>query len=410
MNKRPDIHCKTTGSAPRRYKIRAAITPRMGIRRPELDRNELKDFEMTETATDQPFGELEIVHLFHGAMPTGVSVSCTGRIFVNFPRWGDDVEFTVAEIRDGELFAYPSQAFNDYSSAADPRTLVSVQSIVVDPADRLWILDTGSPMFESTSPGGPKLVRVDLDRDEVAQTIVFPSDVALSTTYLNDVRFDLRRGRAGAAFITDSSDQGRNGLIVVDLATGQSWRRLDDHPSTKGQAPPELRMIVEGRQFLHRGPDGSTSPLTIGSDGIAISADGERLYYCALSSRRWWSVSVEALLDRDLDDNAVAATVIDEGDKGSAGDGMETDAAGRLYVTDGEHNAIHRRLADGTWETVVHDERLLWPDTLSVAADKYLYVTANQFYRQAMFRGTDERRKPYVLFRTRIGAGPVKLR
>jgi sugar lactone lactonase YvrE len=382
----------------------------MGIRPPELDHNELKDFEMTGTATDQPLGELEIVHLFHGAMPTGVSVSRTGRIFVNFPRWGDEVGFTVAEIRDGELVAYPSQAFNDCNGAADPDALVSVQSIVVDPADRLWILDTGSPMFEPTSPGGPKLVRVDLDRDEVAQTIVFPGDVALSTSYLNDVRFDLRRGRAGAAFITDSSDQGRNGLVVVDLASGQSWRRLDDHPSTKGETPPKLRMIVEGQELLHRGPEGSTSPLKIGSDGIAISADGQRLYYCALSSRRWWSVSVDALFDRDLDDNAVAATVIDEGDKGSVGDGMETDAVGRLYVTDGEHNAIHRRLADGTWETVVHDERLLWPDTLSVAADQYLYVTANQFFRQPMFRGTDDRRTPYALFRTPIGAGPVELR
>jgi sugar lactone lactonase YvrE len=121
-------------------------------------------------------------------------------------------------------------------------------------------------------------------------------------------------------------------------------------------------------------------------------------------------VSVEALFDRSLNDDAVADTVIDEGDKGSAGDGMETDAAGRLYVTDGEHNAIHRRLVDGTWETVVHDEGLLWPDTLSVAADGYLYVTANQFFRHSMFRGTDERRKPYVLFRTPIGAGPVELR
>jgi sugar lactone lactonase YvrE len=365
---------------------------------------------MTATATDRPLGTLEIVHLFHGAMPTGVSVSRTGRIFVNFPRWGDDVEFTVAEIRDGQLVPYPSQPFNDCDGAADPDALVSVQSIVVDPADRLWILDTGSPMFEPTSPGGPKLVRVDLDRDEVAQTITFPGDVALSTSYLNDVRFDLRRGTAGAAFITDSSDLGRNGLIVVDLATGKSWRRLDDHASTKGQAPPELRMIVEGQQFMHRGNDGSISPLAIGSDGIAISADGKRLYYCALSSRRLWSVSVDALLDRDLDDNAVAATVIDEGDKGSVGDGMETDAAGRLYITDGEHNAIHRRLADGRWETVVHDARLLWPDTMSVAADGYLYVTANQFYRQTMYRGTDERRKPYALFRTPIGAGPVELR
>lgn len=251
----------------------------------------IERIEMTATATDQPLGALEIVHPFHGPMPTGVSVSRTGRIFVNFPRWGDEVEFTVAEIRDGELVAYPSQAFNNYSGAADPDALVSVQSIVVGPADRLWILDTGSPMFEPTSPGGPKLVRVDLDRGEVAQTIVFPGDVALSTSYLNDVRFDLRRGRAGAAFITDSSDQGRNGLIVVDLATGQSWRRLDDHPSTKGETPPGLRIIVEGQQLLHRNQDGCTSPLKIGSDGIAISADGERLYYCALSSRRWWSVS-----------------------------------------------------------------------------------------------------------------------
>ena len=95
-------------------------------------------------------------------------------------------------------------------------------------------------------PGGPKLVCVDLTRDEVVQTILFPPDVALPTTYLNDVRFDLRRGEAGAAFITDSSDQGPNGIVVVDIATGKSWRRLHEHPSTKVETRPDLRMIVEG--------------------------------------------------------------------------------------------------------------------------------------------------------------------
>jgi sugar lactone lactonase YvrE len=364
-----------------------------------------------EPAADQADGFLEVVHLFDGAMPTGVSVSRSGRIFVNFPKWGDDVAFTVAEIRDGRPVAYPSQAVNDNNGDADPEALVSVQSIVVDPADRLWILDTGSPLFRPTSRGGPKLVRVDLDRDEVVQTILFPTDVALPTTYLNDVRFDLRRGEAGAAFITDSADQGPNGIIVVDLATGQSWRRLHDHPSTKAETPPGLRMVVEGEEFLERPGDGSVNPVRMGADGIAISADGSRLFYCCLASRRWWSVSADALFDRGLDDDAVARTVVDEGDKGSVGDGMETDAAGRLYVTDGEHNAVHRRLPDGTWETVVHDPRLLWPDTLSVAADGHLYVTANQLYRQEKYRGgKDERRKPYALFRTAIDAGPVELR
>ncbi len=361
--------------------------------------------------TDEPVGSLEVVHTFSGPMPTGVSVSHSGRIFVNFPLWGDDVRATVMELRDGAEAPFPNQEWNSPSGNDDESAFVSVQSIVVDPADRLWVLDTGSPMFQKTVPGGPKLVSIDLTSDEVEQVITFRADVALPTTYLNDVRFDLSRGEAGIAYITDSSDQGPNGIIVVDLASGESWRRLHDHPSTKAQTPPDLRMVVEGVDFVERSEDGSVSPVTMGADGIAIAADGSRLYYCPLASRRWYSVATDALVDRELSDEDVAATVSDEGDKGAVGDGMETDDQGRLYVTDGEHNAIHRRLPDKSWETVVHDERLLWPDTMSVAADQHLYVTANQLYRQAKYRGgTDERRRPYVLFRTPIGAGPVRLR
>jgi sugar lactone lactonase YvrE len=225
------------------------------------------------------------------------------------------------------------------------------------------------------------------------------------------VRFDLRRGAAGTAYITDSSDQGPNGIIVVDLASGESWRRLHDHPSTKAVLPPDLRLLVEGRELIERSEDGSTSPVTMGSDGIAISADGERLFYCPLISRRWYSVGTEALRDRSVGEDAVAAGVVDEGDRGSTSDGLETDDAGRLYSTAVEANAVFRRLPDGSWETVVHDPRLLWPDTMSVAADGYLYVTANQLHRQAQYRGgEDQRRKPYGLFRTPIDAGPVRLR
>ena len=73
---------------------------------------------------------------------------------------------------------------------------------------------------------------------------------------------------------------------------------------------------------------------------------------------------------------------MDEGDKGGAADGLESDAAGHVYATNYEHNAILRRHPDGEWENVAHHPRLLWPDTLSVATDGYLYVTANQL-RQA---------------------------
>ena len=360
---------------------------------------------------EQPVGELELVHTFTGPMPTGVSVSHTGRIFVNFPKWGDEVPATVVELRKGKEVPFPDQAWNSPSGDDDPSAFVSVQSIVVDPADRLWVLDTGSPLFQPTKPGGPKLVRIDLDSDTVAQVITFPTDVALPSTYLNDVRFDLRRGDAGIAYITDSSVAGPNGIIVVDLASGASWRRLHEHPSTKAEPLETFRPVVEGRPLLQRPADGPPTPLTVGSDGIAISADGGRLYYCPLVSRRWYSVATEALVDRSLAETEVAATVIDEGDKGGASDGLETDDAGRLYLTSYEHNAVLRRRPDGEYETVVHDPRLLWPDTMSVATDGHLYVTANQLHRQPMHqRGQDLRRKPYALFRVRIDAGPVLLR
>jgi sugar lactone lactonase YvrE len=356
-------------------------------------------------------GDLEPVAYFDGPMPTGVTVSHQGRIFVNYPKWGDNVQFTVAELRDGQAVAYPSEAFNRTDPGNLSAALVSVQSVVVDPNDRLWMLDTGVAPSVPFGFGGPKLVCVDLVSNEVVQSILFPLDVALPTTYLNDVRFDLRRGEGGMAFITDSSSE-HNGIIVVDLATGESWRRLHDHPSTKAEHIESFLPIVEGKPFLMRLDDGTViSAAQEGSDGIAIDADGERLFFSPLGSRRLYSVAVAALVDRSRDDAAVGATVVDEGDRGGAADGLESDATGNIYATDYEHNAIHRRNPDGLWETVAHDPRLLWPDTLSVAMDGYLYVTANQLHRgPTRNNGRDLRIKPYTLFRVRIDAQPVLLR
>src|SRR5207237_465833 len=149
---------------------------------------------------------------------------------------------------------YPNEDLNRLDTDKPSAHLVSVQSVVVDPRDRLWILDTGSIKMGPTSPGGPKLIGVDLDKNRVFKKIIFPRDVALPTTYLNDIRFDLRKGKAGMAFITDSSDKGPNGIIVVDLASGRSWRRLHNHPSTKAEKA--FLPLVEGRPLLSRPPDG----------------------------------------------------------------------------------------------------------------------------------------------------------
>ena len=60
--------------------------------------------------------------------------------------------------------------------------------------------------------------------------------------------------------------------------------------------------------------------------------------------------------------------------------------------------------------TLVHDPRLLWPDTMSVTDDGYLYVNANQLERQpTMHNGVDMRVKPYVMFRVKIDSKAIRL-
>jgi sugar lactone lactonase YvrE len=360
-----------------------------------------------EIPAAKSFGKIESVACFYGPMPTGVTVSQDGRIFVNFPRWGDKVDFTVAEIKDGDTVAYPNPEINRPDPNKPSESLISVQSVVVDAKNRLWILDTGRIEWGPPADGGPKLVGVDLRDNKVFKKIPIPSNVALRQTYLNDVRFDLRRGDGGIAYITDSSGE-TPGIIVVDLASGKSWRRLTKHPST--MPLPDFVSLVEGQPLMRRPPGGTPSPLLVGADGIAISSDGRRLYYCPLSSWSLYSVSTDALLDQSLSDEQVARTVEDEGSK-VASDGLESDANNNLYVTSYDHNAILRRNPDNSYDTLACDPCVLWPDTLSVAADGYLYFTANQLHRQAQFHeGKDLREKPYMLFRVRIDAKPVLLK
>jgi hypothetical protein len=79
-----------------------------------------------------------------------------------------------------------------------------------------------------------------------------------------------------------------------------------------------------------------------------------------------------------------------------------------IYLTNYADNAILRRDGKGNFETLVHDPRVLWPDTLSLAEDGYLYFMANQLHRRAQFHGgKDPRKRPYGVFRAKVDAGPV---
>lgn len=353
---------------------------------------------------DQTIGHIEQVFAFKGPMPTGVTQT-QGRLFVNYPRWGDDVPFTVAELKNGKAVPYPNAAINMADAKSPANHFLSVQSVVADGQGKVWVLDTAAPGFSKPVKGGAKLVAVDLASNKVVKTVVFPDNVMLPSTYVNDMRFDFRIGKAGVAYVTDSSLSGPGAIIVLDLATGKALRRLSGDKSTSPD--PDFVPVVEGKSMMVRNADGSTKPFTVASDGIALSPDGKTLYFCPLSSRHLYSIDTALLRDPNASEEDLAKAVRDLGEKG-ASDGLESDNKGNVYAGDYEHNSVRVLMPDGQWQTIAHDPRILWPDTFSVGDDGYLYFTANQLHRQAGFNGgQDKRQKPYSLFRIAIDSKPA---
>ncbi|KAJ3012090.1 hypothetical protein NUW54_g1975 [Trametes sanguinea] len=285
-----------------------------------------------------------------------------------------------------------------FSIATDE--LLFVQSVVVDGKDRVWALDTGRPrvngtMLNAATPGGPKLVGFDLNGATIAS-------ITFSTK--------------GFAYITDSSAQ-RPGIVVVNLSSGESWRHLDGHPSVSVQD--DFIPFHNGvPTYLHPPtiPNAVTSFNRFAVDGIALSPDGEYLYYTPLAGRRLWRIPTSVLQVQPSSTNPNAILLANQavqnmGDIGSHTDGLETDNEGFIYLTAPEHNAIRRfNPRTGMVEPFIRDPAIQWPDTLSVvslkAGGSFLYFTSNQLWLSPDYQnGTDLRTKPYAMFRVPIDGG-----
>lgn len=304
---------------------------------------------------------------------TGVAVSFEQRIFVSYPRWSDDVPISVAELVDGKPVPFPDEAFNAYEPDGEPtRQWVAVQSVVVDPANHLWVLDTGNPQFAGVVSGAPKLVEFDLETGEEVRTIRFERPVIGPDSYLNDVRID---PASATAYLTDS---GGGALIVVDLRTGSSRRLLDDHPSTEAEP---ITLTIGGEPWLRNGV-----PPRVHSDGLALDRAGGWLYYQALTGISLYRIPLEALAG-EYPDEAVELVA----ESGPA-DGLLF-ANDRVYLTALEHDAIS--VFDGeSIRDIIVDPRIAWPDSFALGPRGMIYFTTAQIHRAAPT-------EPFRLFRFR---------
>jgi len=321
---------------------------------------------------------------------TGVTAAPDGRVFVNFPRWAEDAPVSVADVaKDGSLKPYPDDSWNAWRNSEAAKMspgdhFVCVQSVVADDHGNLWVLDAAAPGLEKVIAGGPKLVRIELASNKVAQVIKFGEEVALQGSYLNDVRF---HPDGHTAFITDSGARGS--IVVVDIASGKARSVLDGHPSTQPDKAVDVTIDgnklqrVDGRGFL------------VSADGIALSRDGKTLYWQPLTSRTLYSIDTAVVMS---DDPEEAGKKVNKVGTSNLADGLLMSRDGRLFLTSPEDNSV--KVWDGSRSrTVVQDPRLRWPDSLAEGPDGSIYVTASHIQDMPWFKADAPRVLPTQLFR-----------
>ena len=334
--------------------------------------------------------------------PSGIAPARDGRIFLSFPRIDPvPAPATLVELIDGQPVPFPDDLVNAIDPAEKQHRFVSIHGIAVGPRNRLLALDTGANSLDGCDPQAAKLFVIDLDRNTITHAIGFPADVCLPTSYLNDLVIDYARGKAGYAYISDSGPQGPNGIIVVDLDSGDSWRVLSKDRSVRPMAPAGFGI----------GTELGTKPVSAGIDGIALSPDGSTLWWTPLGSYGLFSIDTQILVTTPVDPLAVARHVVAYPQRDFACDGLDSDREGRIYFTDCTHGGLQRLIpAESRYEQLLHgDTRMVWPDSVKLGPDRIVYITDSQLDRSPAWNGgQDLRELPYRLYRAAIDADPAQ--
>ena len=115
---------------------------------------------------------------------------------------------------------------------------------------------------------------------------------------------------------------------------------------------------------------------------------------------------------RDLLDPTMSSGQLESGverfSRKPLNDGLSTDLAGNVYITDVEHGAIFRVGQDRNLVTLIRSPRIRWADGLSFGPDGWLYLADSAIPEQVLKTKDYIRSKgPYYIFRFRPGASGV---
>ncbi|MVZ60815.1 L-dopachrome tautomerase-related protein [Sphingobacterium humi] len=345
---------------------------------------------------DANANQLEVVASFDRSQPIGVSVSNQNRVFVSFPH-RDPYLFGMTEIVEGKMKPFPNYKWQ-LTEGPELEHYVNVQDIYVDNQDQLWVLDSkpaasgsifGNAAAGVQTDGQFKLMHFDLKNDSLIRIYTF-DDLNKGRSGLNDVRVDTERQKAYL------SDPGQAGIVVLDLKTGKSRTVLSSSKYTLSD--PQLVLSYEGKEM--RNKDGK--PFSSNVNGIALTKDNAWFYFKPINGTHLYRIASSYLADEKLSDMDLVDKIEDMGAVGVT-HGLVADVAGNIYLTNSLDYSIKRLKPDGSIELVVQDPRLLWPDSLGVGADGYLYFSCAQMQLLPQWNnGEDKVQYPFQVYRIKV--------
>lgn len=313
--------------------------------------------------------------VFKRAPLHGVKVDRQGQVFVSTARLVDArVPATLNRLieRAGRVTLGP---FPNWSLHAliRPDGLRNVLGFAIDSKNQLWALDMGFAAGDvEAAPGAQKLVIFDIESGRELRRYPLLDAVAdRKTSFLNDLALDERRQ---LAYISDSGSRAENGaaggIIVLDLQTGLSRRVLDRSPLTGDD--PARPLFVNGEPAL------PGQALRVGINGIALSPDGERLYWSITTGDAVYALDTRHIRGDAQPPADLEAHVIGPVRIGGGSDGMAVGPDGQIYVTNITLNRI-QQIDPTSWgvRTLVEGPEWIWPDTLAFDREGNLWASTN---------------------------------
>ena len=321
-------------------------------------------------------------------MANQVALTSKNVLFLGLPRYARDKPTPSLAKRNasGEVVPFPGNHWNEWEPGKDAtEAFVYLNSVHIFHDDTIWCVDQGalsagvfSEKYSVPAPGAQKLVQLHPETGEILSIIRFDDKILPAGAQMNDLRF-----HGSILYISDS---GLGGIIIHDLSTGITQRRLSGRKVTKAsdKAPPAILASIKGGKTFHA-PN---------SDMIEITADGKWLYW-ASPTGPLYRIETRLLLDNQYSDDDLLSYVEKVYDNNFSG-GCCMDSEGNIYFSETVTHNITVLSSTGETRVLVSDNRLLRPDGSFISDDRQLYIPVKTPRKNNNTNTTGER--PFVIY------------